>query len=376
MTLNGSLPLLKVDDWLALSRSGTGGGNAATPGGDWSGVFAGADLDVAEFSVFGQQLGSTRVSARRRTDDWQFELDSDAIAGHVARADGLARRAAGRRRHAAAVPERRRRLGRRAACAISIRASCRGCSCMPTSSASASGRSGASTPRSWPIRWGFGSSRSRARPTASRRKAAAAGSWATKATRRDSRSASTRRTSARCSAQLGFAPFVEAETAEVTASVFWPGPPSGAWLDHISGDLALRAAEGQPRRRRARRRRPRRGALEHQRAAAPARARFPRRVQPRPRVRRDHGRLRRRRRQRLHGQPEAHGTRGRGRSHRPHGAARPRLPPAGRRHGGARQGAADGRRAARRPAGGRRAADLHAHLQEAAWAASAARRIA
>ena len=45
-------------------------------------------------------------------------------------------------------------------------------------------------------------------------------------------------------AQLGFAPFVEAETAEVTASLFWPGPPSGAWLDHIGGDLALRAEKG------------------------------------------------------------------------------------------------------------------------------------
>ena len=45
-------------------------------------------------------------------------------------------------------------------------------------------------------------------------------------------------------AQLGFAPFVEAETAEVTASLFWPGPPSSSWLDHISGDLALRAEKG------------------------------------------------------------------------------------------------------------------------------------
>ena len=110
VTLNGSLPLLKVDDWLALTRSGTGSGNAS--GGDWSGVFAGADLDVAEFSVFGQQLGSTRVNARRRTDDWQFELDSDAIAGTLLVPDGLERRAAGRRRHAASVPEFRRRLGR------------------------------------------------------------------------------------------------------------------------------------------------------------------------------------------------------------------------------------------------------------------------
>ncbi len=44
--------------------------------------------------------------------------------------------------------------------------------------------------------------------------------------------------------QLGFAPFVEAETAEVTASLYWPGPPSSSWLDHICGDLALRAEKG------------------------------------------------------------------------------------------------------------------------------------
>jgi uncharacterized protein YhdP len=36
---------------------------------------------------------------------------------------------------------------------------------------------------------------------------------------------------------------VEAETAEVTASVYWPGPP-GAWPIIIAGDLALRAAKG------------------------------------------------------------------------------------------------------------------------------------
>jgi uncharacterized protein YhdP len=81
VTLNGSLPQLHVDDWLALSRSAAAAGAGAAARADWSGVFAGADLAVADFSVFGQQLGSTRVSARRRTDDWQFELDSDAIAG-------------------------------------------------------------------------------------------------------------------------------------------------------------------------------------------------------------------------------------------------------------------------------------------------------
>jgi len=45
-------------------------------------------------------------------------------------------------------------------------------------------------------------------------------------------------------AQLGFAPFVEAESAEITASLYWPGPPSGSWLDHMGGDLALRVETG------------------------------------------------------------------------------------------------------------------------------------
>ena len=112
VTLNGSLPRLSVDEWLALSRSGTDAGNAGTNGGNWSGVFAGADLNVAEFSVFGQRLGSTRVSARRRTDDWQLELDSDAIAGTLLVPIDLSRRAASRRRHAALVLECRRRLRR------------------------------------------------------------------------------------------------------------------------------------------------------------------------------------------------------------------------------------------------------------------------
>jgi uncharacterized protein YhdP len=44
--------------------------------------------------------------------------------------------------------------------------------------------------------------------------------------------------------ELGFDPFIEAEAADITASVHWPGPPSGGWLDHVSGDLALRAETG------------------------------------------------------------------------------------------------------------------------------------
>jgi uncharacterized protein YhdP len=43
---------------------------------------------------------------------------------------------------------------------------------------------------------------------------------------------------------LGFGAFIEAEMADVTASVYWPGPPSARWLDHISGDAAVRVETG------------------------------------------------------------------------------------------------------------------------------------
>jgi uncharacterized protein (TIGR02099 family) len=78
VTLNGSLPVLHADDWIALLKQSSGG---ASGNGGWSGTFAGGDLDVAEFSVLGQQLGSSRFSARRLTDDWQLDIESDAIAG-------------------------------------------------------------------------------------------------------------------------------------------------------------------------------------------------------------------------------------------------------------------------------------------------------
>ena len=74
---------------------------------EWSGAFAGADLDVAEFAVFGQQLGSTRIErapAHRRLAARDRQRRDR---GHDARADRSVGRAADRGRHAAPVLERR-----------------------------------------------------------------------------------------------------------------------------------------------------------------------------------------------------------------------------------------------------------------------------
>jgi uncharacterized protein YhdP len=45
-------------------------------------------------------------------------------------------------------------------------------------------------------------------------------------------------------AALGFDPIIEGKSAEVTASVHWPGPPSGDWMQHVGGDVAVKAEKG------------------------------------------------------------------------------------------------------------------------------------
>jgi uncharacterized protein YhdP len=185
-------------------------------------------------------LGSTKVTARRRTDDWQFELDSDAIAGtllvpidlasdpkvvaimrrlYLNAGDGAStspldpRELPGVQLHADEFGVGQRQLGRLDAEILSDPLGLRLVSFeSATDSFSAQGSGG----------WFVGSEGDTSRFAVS--------------------VASTN--VAKMLEQLGFGPFVEAESAEVTASVYWPGPPSGAWLDHLSGDVALRVQKG------------------------------------------------------------------------------------------------------------------------------------
>ncbi len=115
---------------------------------------------------------------------------------------------------------------------------------MPTNSRSVLGSSGVSTPRSCPIRWGF---RLVSFESASESfTAQGGGGWFAGADGYTTRFAVSLTSSdvAGMLAQLGFDPVIEAEVAEFTASAYWPGPPSGDWLQHVSGDLALRVEKG------------------------------------------------------------------------------------------------------------------------------------
>ncbi|HEY9182511.1 MAG TPA: YhdP family protein, partial [Gammaproteobacteria bacterium] len=238
VTLNGSLPVLRGDDWVALLKQSAGN---ASSGAGWSGVFAGADLDVADFSVFGQQLGSSRLTARRRTDDWQLDIESDAIAGTLlvpidleadpqivavmrrvylnpgdgsgAASDLDPRDLPGLQLHADEFGIGQRQLGRLDAEILSDPLGLRLVSFESATDAfSAQGSGG----------WFMGEDGDTTRFAVSINSTNVG----------------------QMLSQLGFAPFVEAESAEITASLFWPGPPSGSWLDHMGGDLALRVETG------------------------------------------------------------------------------------------------------------------------------------
>ena len=239
VTLDGSLPVLRVDDWMALS------GGGSTSRSHWSGAFSGADLDIADFYVFGQQLGSSKVSARRRTDDWQFEIDSNAIAGTILVPMDLAkdpqvvavmkrlylnaggggspsqnkldpRELPGVQLHADAFGFGQRQLGRLDAEILSDPLGLRLVSFESATDAFTAQGSGG---------WFVGA---------------------------DGADGDTTRLAATVTStnvgkmleQLGFSTFVVAESGEVTASVHWPGPPSGAWLEHIGGDLSLKTKKG------------------------------------------------------------------------------------------------------------------------------------
>ena len=248
VTFDGSLPVLHVDDWLALAGGADDGTSRKS---HWSGAFSGADLDIADFQVFGQQLGSSKVSARRRTDDWQFEIDSNAIAGTIlvpmdlvkdpqvvavmkrlylnagsgAGSNGGAaenrrkldpRELPGVQLHADAFGFGQRQLGRLDAEVLSDPLGLRLVSFeSATDSFTARGTGG------WFVgNDGAGDESSRLAATVSSTNVG------------------------KMLDQLGFPPFLVAESGEVTASVHWPGPPSGAWLDHLGGDLSLKTRKG------------------------------------------------------------------------------------------------------------------------------------
>jgi uncharacterized protein YhdP len=231
LVVRGSVPAFDLGEWLAL---------ADAPSRDRTRtLLAGAELDIGEFSALGQRLGATRLDAHREEDFWNIAIDSEPIAGYISVPRGAARpqivanmervywalgnEGTSRERDPRTLPGIAlqaadlaiddHRLGRVSADLVPDTMGLR-----LVSFASATDSYAAEGSGSWLAGPGGPATRVAVNVT-STDVALALG-------------------------QLGFTPFLDAETADVTASLHWPGGPDERWRDHVSGDVAMRFERG------------------------------------------------------------------------------------------------------------------------------------
>jgi uncharacterized protein YhdP len=233
IVVSGRLPALRLDDWLAVGKSSNI--DRARQ------LFYSANLQIGDFDVFGQQLGATTLAVQRGDRVWDIGIDSAAIAGRIEVPQNLQYRSTviadmdrvylavgnvpadpanldprdlpGLRLRAAEFGFGPRELGRVEADVVA-----EPMGLQLTSFTSSTANYSLEASGSW-LFDGLGTISSIA---------ASATSLDVAATLH----------------QLGIDPVVEGETGELSASIWWRGPPSSDWLDHLNGDVALRVDTG------------------------------------------------------------------------------------------------------------------------------------
>jgi uncharacterized protein (TIGR02099 family) len=231
LDIEGAVRRLSVDSWLALLRE-QNLMNRNDP------VLTRVDVDVADFTVLGQDVGAATLAVRQGRDQWLIELDSEPIAGHVVvpfrirdRPQIIAdmqrlqltmggdpqtldpRTLPGLLINAVDFSVGQRRLGRLSA---NVQADPLGLRLV----------SYASVNESFVVEGG--------------------GSWLAGVDGSMTRFAFSMLSEdvGATLADLGLQPIVEADGLEVTGSVSWPGGPSSRWQENVSGDLSLRVDQG------------------------------------------------------------------------------------------------------------------------------------
>ncbi len=76
LSVGGELATVRFDDWWELFRRQVPEASAA-------GLLLGANLEIADFSAFGQPLGPADVSIRQQAARWHLEIASEPVAGLV-----------------------------------------------------------------------------------------------------------------------------------------------------------------------------------------------------------------------------------------------------------------------------------------------------
>ena len=233
LSVSGELASLDFDGWWRLFRQRVPGGSAA-------GLLLGAELEIADFSAFGQPLGPIDISLRQQAARWQLQADSEPVAGviswpldlgdrpqmlaemerlHIS-TDGVSgdlntdpRGLPGVLLHADDFSLGTRRFG---AFDADIRASREGLDVV-----SLSGRSESFVMEG-------------------------SGSWYQGPQGQETRLVLTASSEDVAGAleQLGFDPIMEAGRAQLALNVYWPSGPAPGWENSITGGLNLRLERG------------------------------------------------------------------------------------------------------------------------------------
>jgi uncharacterized protein (TIGR02099 family) len=233
LDIEGNVRQLQLDGWLALLR-GQDLLNRDEP------ILSRLDLDVTNMTALGQRLGATTFAVRQGRDEWLIELDSDPVAGHIAVPFELRGRpqivADMQRLHLTFTDEPpARQIDPRDLPGLLV-----------NSSDFAVGQRNfgrfSANVQSDPLGLRLVSYESVSDSFA----VEGSGSWLAGpegSTTRFALSLLSTDVGATLD-DLGLQPIVEADELQVTASVNWPGGPSGRWQQGISGDLSLHIEQG------------------------------------------------------------------------------------------------------------------------------------
>jgi uncharacterized protein (TIGR02099 family) len=230
--VDGQIETLALDEWFALAdRTGIGQVEQR---------FLGADLTIADFSVFRQQLGASRLTVQRGNDAWRIDIGSEPISGRIVVPRGTNPRApieADMRRVYLATAESASVTSRDPRQLPGLRLTADELGLGPR-------RLGRVSANLIPDARGLVLEEFVAETDSFR--AEITGSWyqGSLGMRTSVEAKATSTDVATALGELGFDQVISGEAAEITASVYWNAPPGEGWLDHLYGEVGIHAETG------------------------------------------------------------------------------------------------------------------------------------
>jgi uncharacterized protein (TIGR02099 family) len=230
--VDGQLESLALDEWFALvDRAGIGRVEQR---------FLGTDLTIADFSVFRQQLGASRLTVQRGNDAWRIDIGSEPISGRIVVPRGANPRApieADMRRVYLATAESANVTDKDPRQLPGLRLTADELGLGPR-------RLGRVSATLVPNARGLVLEELVAETDSFR--AEITGSWyqGSLGMRTSVEAQATSTDVATALGELGFDQVISGEAAEITANIYWDAPPGEGWLDHLYGDVGIHVETG------------------------------------------------------------------------------------------------------------------------------------